>query len=122
MERDKIKTLHVEDDPSWEWIFEEVAGDLGIELKQFTSGPDAFEFFDAVQRGEAELPDVVITDLHLGDRTDQSGYEIARIAIEAGVPNVTIASSTGTPSQQIEGVVIQEKPDAVNWLKDLVST
>lgn len=112
--------LHVDDDETWRHNFTEVADDLGLNLKQFSSRDEALA---AIRE---ERPDIVITDLHLGkgelgERVkDQSGYDVARAAKEAGVPNISIASSTGTPSQKIEGVIIQEKGDALKWLGRLV--
>jgi CheY-like chemotaxis protein len=109
-----INFLHVDNDIAWREAFSEDAGNLGISLRQFTTRKEALAAIAEVR------PDIVITDLHLGENTDQSGYTIARAAIEAGVPYVSIASSTGTPSQKIEGVVIQTKNKASEWLARIV--
>jgi len=108
----KLKVLQVEDDLDWQEIFAEEAGNLGLELNQFSSREEALA---AIKK---EKPDIVITDLHLGEN-DRSGYRIAEAAIKAGVENVTIASNTETPSQIIEGVVIQDKSSALKWLKSV---
>ena len=108
--------LHVDDDASWRFNFEDLAGDLGLKLSQFSTQDEALA---AIRE---KKPDIVVTDLHIGEKDGDrlAGYKIARVAQEAGVPYITIASETETPSQEIKGVSIQGKREAMVWLKQLV--
>ncbi len=113
-----MRTLfHADDDLSWREILAEQIEGLPLDLKQFGTREEALAAIEKIKPG-----DIVVTDLHLreGKPVDQTGYEIARRARELGVRDVTIASSTGSPSQQIDGVTIQEKGTVARWIRGLV--
>lgn len=109
----KTKFLHIEDNNAWQENFRDLAESLEIDITQCTTRTEALIAMQEVR------PDIVITDLHLGPG-DSSGYAIAAEARERGVPHITIASETGSPSQQVPDVEIRDKVSAGNWLISLV--
>jgi len=109
------RILIVDDDPDALYLYTHASKKYGLEVDTATN------FSDAQRKLRRLLPQYVVTDIHLEQNHDnKDGYKIAREAKELGIKHVVIYSGTESPSQDISGVQVIEKPDLICWLEENV--
>ena len=108
---EKLKVLIVDDDKDALTIYSLFAKQRGFDV---ITASDS----DSAKQKLREKPDFFVTDIHLvtGVYSSKEGYGLARAAVANGVKHVVIYTSSGTPSQSIDGVEIIDKPDLPDWL------